>query len=305
MRNEASRTAVLVCHGRAAAHDRIAVGRFSDPIAVSLLDEDERVVVEQVRDNAPPKGLAARMKYEFVRGCATLMAPRTVAIDDEIREHLTGQLVILGAGLDARAWRMDELADNIVFEVDHPATQADKRNRLVDTAAQAKEVRYVSTNFSQQALAADLVRVGLCSDAPTTWVWEGVVPYLTREKVATTVAAIAARSAPGSRLVVNYQVPSTKAGIGQLIGRAMMRVARTPDPWSAEPHRSHWTPDELTSLLGRHGFRTLRDRDLLEVSRTLGLPAGRGDLGGSLPNGHVLVAEREYRHQTLRGRGIQ
>ena len=47
MRGEASRTAVLVCQGRAAAHDRIAVGRFSDPVAMSLLDDDERIVVEQ------------------------------------------------------------------------------------------------------------------------------------------------------------------------------------------------------------------------------------------------------------------
>jgi methyltransferase (TIGR00027 family) len=291
MRNEASRTAVLVCQGRAAAHGRIAVGRFSDPIAVTLLREDERTVVEQVRDEAPPKGLAARMSYEFVRGCAALMAPRTVAIDDEIRDHPSEQLVILGAGLDARAWRMDDLADTIAFEVDHPATQADKRDRLGDTAARAKEVRYVSTDFSRQALAADLDRAGQRIDTPTTWVWEGVVPYLTREQVVATVAAIATRSAAGSRLVVNYQVPSARAGMGQLMARAVMRLARTPDPWRQEPHRSHWTPGELSSLLGRHGFRSVRDRDLLEVSRTLGLPVPKGDLGGSLPNGHVLVAE--------------
>jgi methyltransferase (TIGR00027 family) len=188
---------------------------------------------------------------------------------------------------------MAELADTIAFEVDHPATQTDKRNRLGDTAAQAKEVRFVSTDFTRQALAADLGRAGQRTDAPTTWVWEGVVPYLTRQQVVATVAAIATRSAAGSRLVVNYQVPSARAGIGQLVGRAMMRLARTPDPWSEEPHRSHWTPDELSSLLGRHGFRSLGDRDLLEVSQRLGLPAHKSDLGGSLPNGHVLVAERQ------------
>lgn len=75
MRAAASRTAVRVCQGRAVAHDRIAVGRFSDPVAMSLLHGDERNVVEQVRGEAPPKGWGARMNYEFVRGCAALMAP--------------------------------------------------------------------------------------------------------------------------------------------------------------------------------------------------------------------------------------
>jgi hypothetical protein len=67
MRRQGSRTAVLVCQGRAAAQDRIAVGRFCDPVAIELLRADERRVVEQVRSGAAPKGFAARMTFEFVR----------------------------------------------------------------------------------------------------------------------------------------------------------------------------------------------------------------------------------------------
>ncbi|MGI8760214.1 MAG: class I SAM-dependent methyltransferase [Jatrophihabitantaceae bacterium] len=292
MRARASRTAVLVCQGRAAAHDRIAVGRFSDPVAMSLLQDGERTVVQQERRDAPPKGWGARMNYEFVRGCAALMAPRTIAIDDAIREHPSEQLVILGAGLDARAWRMGELAGTIAFEVDHPATQGDKRQRLGQRTPAAREVRFVATDLAQQGIGAALDRAGHRTEAPTTWVWEGVVPYLTAAQVVATVAAVQTRSAPGSRLVVNYQVPSTKAAVGQLIGRGMMRLARSPDPWSDEPHRSHWTPDQLSSLLEAHGFSTISDRDLLEISLALGLPRRAGDLGGSLPNGHVLLADR-------------
>jgi methyltransferase (TIGR00027 family) len=289
---EPSRTAVVVCQGRAAAHDRIAVGRFSDPVALSLLRDDERTVVEQVRREAPPKSWRDRMNYEFVRGCAGLMARRTIAIDDAVREHPTEQLVILGAGLDARAWRMDELSATIVFEIDHPASQADKRSRLGDRAPKARQVRFVATDFARQAIGEELEQAGHRDDMPTTWVWEGVVPYLTDAQVGATLVAIAARSARGSRLVVNYQAPSVKAGMGRLIGRAMMKVARSPDPWSGEPHRSHWTPDRLSALLARHGLTTLDDRDLLQVSRELGLPARKGHFGGSLPNGHILIAEK-------------
>lgn len=259
---------------------------------MSLLGDDERNVVEQVRGDAPPRGWAARMNYEFVHGCAALMAPRTVAIDDAIREHSSEQMVILGAGLDARAWRMGELAGTVVFEVDHPATQVNKRERLGRQTPAAGEVRFVATDFAQQGLGEALDPTGHRTDVPTTWVWEGVVPYLTATQVTATLAVVGMRSAPGSRLVVNYQVPSAKATVGQLIGRLMMRMARSPDPWSDEPHRSHWTPDQLSALLEKHGFTTLRDQDLLQVSLTLGLPRHSGDLGGSLPNGHVLVADR-------------
>lgn len=260
---------------------------------MGLLRDGERKVVEQVRADAPPKGLGARMTYEFVQGCAALMAPRTIEIDDAIRGDPTAQLVVLGAGLDGRAWRMTELADAIVFEVDHPATQADKRERLGQRAPTAGEVRFVATDFAQHGLGEALDGALHRPDRPTTWVWEGVVPYLTAAQVTATVATVETRSAPGSRFVVNYQAPSAKAGVGRLVGRAMMRLARSNDPWTDEPHRSHWTPDQLSSLLERYGFTTLRDRDLLEVSLALGLPGRAGDLGGSLPNGHVLVAERQ------------
>jgi methyltransferase (TIGR00027 family) len=292
MPEKASRTAVLVCQGRAAAHDRIARGRFSDPVAMSLLRDDEQEVVEQVRSEAPPRGWRARLDYEFVRGCAALMAPRTIAIDDAIREHPAEQLVILGAGLDTRAWRLAELADTGVFEVDHPATQIDKRSRLARRTPMAKEVRFVPTDLTRQELDEALRLAGHHTESPTTWVWEGVVPYLTAAQVAATVAALELCSAPGSRLVVNYQAPSTRAVMSQLIGRAMMRLARTPDPWSDEPHRSHWTPEQLSALLDQHEFTTIHDHDLLEISVALGLPPSAGDLGGSLPNGHVLVAGR-------------
>src|SRR5690242_5177886 len=209
MRREASRTAVLVCQGRAAAHGRIAAGRFSDPVALGLLRDDERRVVEQVRTGEPPKPLGARMTYEFVRGCAALMAPRTVEIDDALREGPTAQLVILGAGLDARAWRMDELADAVVFEVDHPVTQRDKRERLGQRQPIAGQVRFVATDFARTGLGEALRQAMHRADVPTTWVWEGVVPYLTPAQVEDTMAAVQRRSASGSRLVVNYQVPST------------------------------------------------------------------------------------------------
>ena len=105
----ASQTAVLVCQGRAAAHERAAPGRFTDPTAMALLRDDERVPVEQVRVGATPKGWGERVPFEMIRASAEIMVPRTIAIDDAVRERQAPQLVILGAGLDGRVWRMTEL----------------------------------------------------------------------------------------------------------------------------------------------------------------------------------------------------
>jgi O-methyltransferase involved in polyketide biosynthesis len=101
--HRASRTAVMVCQGRATAHGRIAPDRFADPTAMPLLRQQEQDQVDLVRRQSPPRDMASRMAYEMVRAAAEAVVPRTVAIDDAVLAHPTPQLVILGAGLDGRA----------------------------------------------------------------------------------------------------------------------------------------------------------------------------------------------------------
>jgi hypothetical protein len=105
------------------------VGRFSDPIARELLDPADRVAVDLVRAERVPPEAADRIRYDLVRRSGLTIVPRTVSIDEAIRDHAAGQVVVLGAGLDTRAWRMPELARVSVFEVDHVASQRDKLNR--------------------------------------------------------------------------------------------------------------------------------------------------------------------------------
>ncbi|MFS4092240.1 class I SAM-dependent methyltransferase [Streptomyces sp. AF1A] len=296
----ASRTAVLVCQGRAAADGRVATGRFADPVATQLLRAAERVSVDQVRASTPPQGWQARTAYESVRACAEVVVPRTVAIDEVLRARTTGQLVILGAGLDTRAWRLAELAQTDVWEVDHPASQRDKRARLAEAAhatrgpeedsrpsaeppAVARSVRFTPVDFAVDDLGAALDAAGHDPAAPTTWLWEGVVPYLTRDEVRATVAALAARSAPGSVLVVNYQAPSARAAVGRLLARVLGSSITSGEPW-----RSLWRPEQMAAVLAEHGLRVVSDDTLLSLAQQLGGPVpGRT----SLKSGRVAVAE--------------
>ncbi|MBO0870573.1 MAG: SAM-dependent methyltransferase [Micromonosporaceae bacterium] len=286
--DRASYTAVLICQARAAAHGRIATQRFCDPVAMALLTEQESAVVRRVRDENAPEA-AARMDYERVRGGSVVIVPRTVAIDDAVRAAAAPQLVVVGAGLDTRAWRMPELSTVDVFEVDHPATQQDKRARLGDRRPLARSVRFVPVDFTRDELGPALEQAGHRADRPTMWLWEGVVVYLRRAEVATTLAAMAQRSAAGSRLVVNYQAPSARAFAGRLLVRALHRVMGEPSSWAREPWRSTWTPGRMARLLARHGFAVERDADLYEIAEQLPMPISDR---GSLHSGRIVVAGR-------------
>jgi methyltransferase (TIGR00027 family) len=284
---QASRTAVLVCQGRAAADGRIAPGRFADPTAMPLLRPGEREAVEWVRAGREPRQWRQRVDYETVLGCSTMMVPRTIAIDDAVRDHPAGQVVILGAGLDGRAWRMPELGRKTVFEVDQPASQQDKRDRARQLSGRPPV--FVPVDFRHERLAGALAAAGHRADEPTTWIWEGVVPYLTRAEVTATVGEIATRSGRNSRLVVNFQIPAMSISLGRVVARALMASTGRSTMWAREPWRSTWTPAAMAGLLARHGFAVTRDESLLDAATALATPVRRR---ASLRNGRVVVADR-------------
>ncbi|MFI5959141.1 class I SAM-dependent methyltransferase [Cryptosporangium sp. NPDC051539] len=282
---KASRTAVQVCQGRAAADGRLAVGRFADPTAWVLLRPDEREPVQWVRDGAVPRPWAQRIDYETVLGTSELMAARTVAIDDAVRACEAPQVVILGAGLDGRAWRL--LSGRAVYEVDQPASQEDKRRRCAPLEGEPPV--FVPVDFRADRLDAALAAAGHRPELATVWVWEGVVPYLTPAQVEATVGVIAGCSAAGSRLVVNFQTPGRGMALGRLVARAVARSTGRASVWRDEPWRSTWTPTEMASLLSRHGFGAVADIDLVEVAAELGLVVRR-EL--SLRHSPVMIADR-------------
>lgn len=134
---------------------------------------------------------------------------RTRFIDDAARAAATAgvkQMVVVGAGLDARAYRLEALLHLPVYEVDHPATQGWKREAAA-RLERAGAVHHVSVDFTVQRLDERLADAGFDASLPTLWVWEGVTPYLPGDARRETGASLAKLSAPGSRLVVSYMLP--------------------------------------------------------------------------------------------------
>ena len=285
----ASQTAVLVCQGRAVADGRLAPGRFADEIALLLLSAEERNAVEGARDDTPPAAPRDRLAWERLRACAEGMVPRTVVIDDAVSAASHAQLVIVGAGLDTRPWRLGGLEGTDLFSVDHPASQADCRRRVGGLAIAARRIEFVPVDLGSEPLGAALSEAGHDRSTPTTWVWEGVVPYLTREQVEATIAALAQRSSAGSTLVIHYQHRSLLARVGRRLSAFAARRSGLDDPLTDEPWRSQWTAKDVAALLARHGFLVERDDDLLSAASQIGSPTSHRR---SLVNGRVAIATR-------------
>jgi methyltransferase (TIGR00027 family) len=268
----------MVCAARAAAHGRTDVAAFTDPTALTLLPEGARRRVERLRDGVAPRGLRGRVGRVFLEKRSKMMVVRTVAIDEAIRAAASAQLVILGAGLDGRAWRMHELADATVFEVDHPDSQQAKRGRAASLTQAARDVRFVPVDFTRDRLEDALAAAGHDPALKTTWVWEGVVMYLERPDIEATLGVIERRSAPGSRLVVVYQSPSV---VRKSVGLFLRLVG--------EPFRSAFTAEQMRALLSGFGFGRIEDDDLATIADRLS--GGFADVARLLRDVRLAVAD--------------
>jgi len=248
---------------RAIAHGRTAVAAFSDPTAIALLSAEQRTEVEQIRQGPRPKGWRARFRYEHLTRESQMMVARTVAIDADLRNAAAPQVVILGAGLDGRAWRMRELGSSLVFEVDHPDSQQLKLQRVAPLTLEACEVRFVPVDFTRGGLAQALEAAGHDPHLPTAWLWEGVVMYLDRDEIEAILRTVEDRSAPGSRLIVAYHQPAWMLLLLAVIVRRL-----------GEPIRTVLTPHQMRVLLARYGFCTRWDRELPAIACELSAEIG-------------------------------
>jgi methyltransferase (TIGR00027 family) len=129
--------------------------------------------------------------------------------EDTLGAALAGgvrQYVLLGAGFDSYALRRPTQARDLqVFEIDHPATQALKKQRIAECGiAVAAGVHFVAADLAREGLDAVLSRTPFDPAQPAFFSWLGVTMYLTRAANMATLNSIAACSAPGSELVFSY-----------------------------------------------------------------------------------------------------
>ncbi|MBY0465240.1 MAG: class I SAM-dependent methyltransferase, partial [Burkholderiales bacterium] len=216
--HEASRTALVTSLMRA-LHSR------HDP--APLIDDDwgDRLVPDAVRaalcqravanlPQAAQVGAAANpamVLNQALRAHAAYadVITRTRYTEDALAaavERGVTQYVIIGAGFDSFAYRKPGWAAGLkVYEIDHPATQKMKIERLMACGVDAStSVEFISADLSAEALGSALQRSSFQPGKPTFFAWLGVTMYLTQAANLSTLQAIATCAPAGSELVFNY-----------------------------------------------------------------------------------------------------
>ena len=251
-----SATALFIAYNRALGTQSPQVPGFSDPAALPLLPGAwaKRVGRAAARLRRAP----ASSPYPFwLRGMGVFNQFRTVVLDQAILTALPiEQLVILGAGLDGRAWRLPGLATTTVFEVDHPATQDWKRDRSAGLARTAREVRFVPVDFKTGDMAARLEAAGYDRARPSFWLCEGVVMYLSARETAGMLAAAAALAAPGSRIALSY-LTGKQGRLPASLALSMLTIM-------GEPMRSAHSPEVLARAAAAAGWQAANDTGIAD-----------------------------------------
>lgn len=240
----------MVCAYRARA-SRWEKPLFVDPWAEKLAGEEGEAIAKRLDARFPPMELWLALRVAYLDQLVGLAVDRC-----NVR-----QVVILGAGYDTRAARLPR-AGVTFFEVDHPATQASKRERLSTLPGYPIEnARYVACNFEREDPIAQLATGGFDSHEPALVIWEGVVPYLTEGAVRATASRLASGLDPRSLVAfdfvgkrfaeghkLNDKDEQTRAYVGEL----------------GEPIR--YGSDDILPLLHDCGFRWVRSLDFNELA---------------------------------------
>ena len=204
-----SRTSVYVAAARAiGAREPDPTVRNPDGLAEALLGDTTRFDVEHPVVVALRKPYDEAMADSEVVNIVRMMMVRTRFIDEALHRAVAGgvtQIVILGAGFDTHAYRCGALLGEIpVFEVDRPATQALKRERVLAAIGEVPEnLTYVPIDFQHDDLGDALARHGYDRTRPTFFIMEGVTMYVPEDDVRRTLQFIG-QHPPGSGVVFDF-----------------------------------------------------------------------------------------------------
>lgn len=243
MRDERSRTAMGSAVLRAAhVREDPPPWILEDTLSEQLLsDEERRLVLAEIASWPPEVAAAFRLAH----------AVRTRLAEDLALEGIGAgrrRYVLLGAGLDSFAWRHRQAGALEVVEIDHPATQAWKRRRLVRRGLEEPaNLRFVPLDLARSSLRP------LAPAAAATWNWLGVTMYLERDAVREVLSTIA-DGPGGTTLVVNFLLAEEDLDGPDLLVRA---TSRRTVASAGEPIRSTYTRRECEEMLVGAGFASI------------------------------------------------
>jgi methyltransferase (TIGR00027 family) len=247
--SSASKTALMVCAYRARA-TRWPKPVMTDPWAEAISGPEGHEIAKRFDQRWPHMETWLALRVAFLDRLVHIAIDRL-----DVR-----QVVVLGAGYDTRAARLPR-AGVTFFEVDHPATQAAKRERLARLDGYPVDAaHYTSCDFEREDPVERLAATGFRMDDPALVIWEGVVPYLTEPAVRATATTLAKGLSPRSLLAFDFVGKKLAEGVSiSDKDRAMRDYVGD----LGEPIR--FGSNHIIPLLGDCGYRWIRQLSFDEL----------------------------------------
>jgi methyltransferase (TIGR00027 family) len=247
MSRRPSQTALISASHRALHQSLDGGSILKDPFAAPILGPDAAPFLEQARGDP------------FRQYWALHFAGRSRFAEDVAEAALdrgVQQIVILGAGYDTYAYRCKATPNTRIFEVDQPATQLRKLERLARTGVPIPQtLTFVSVDFEHEALADHLIEAGFDPALPSLFVWLGVTYYLTEESVAATLRYIG--SLPAAEIVLDYINPLPENLSPE--ARAMVESMSRRIAALGEPSRTRLDTEALHADMKKSGLHVVED----------------------------------------------
>jgi len=240
LEQQASKTALGVAYIRA-AHQILDTAPllFEDPVALPLLGPNALEAIRATRE---------RHQSPYGRGLRSHVCLRSRFTEDMLQRSGANRYVLVGAGFDTFALRQPDGAKGLrILEVDHPATQAAKRERIAAAGfALPEKVRFAATDFARENLADILGREKIAAEETVFFSWLGVTMYLSDAAIDTSLAAMA-RAAEHTAVCLTFKQPDDGLVAGD---KAMADSVAA----LGEAFVSFFTPDQMAAKLQQHGF---------------------------------------------------
>lgn len=224
-----------------------------DPFAVHFLPPEFAAILKN-REQLTALAKDSAQKFPGINGA---VVARTRFIDDIVLQYVEeglAQIVILGAGYDSRAYRIEGIKQKVtVFEVEYPFTQQIKIQKVVEVLGEKPgHVKYVPMDFIKDDLKACLLKSDYDPAKRTLFIMEGLTFYLPAETLDSILAFIAKHSGLQSAVVFDY-LPLTV--INGTSNRPEGKNSWIEVQRSGEHYRFGLESNELSAFLVQRGFK--------------------------------------------------
>ena len=285
--------------------DGTAQGVAKQRLIETLARPDERIINDPYADRfvigasfikLMGHKLSVWLSQKFAPGFHEHLISRTRFIDDLIKKSATSgaeQYVILGAGYDLRAHRLELPSSLRIFEVDQPEVQTRKRSKLPRELPNSENVTYVTVDFTHQSLTKQLMDAGFDQSKSTVFTLEGVSQYITKEAVSSTIKEMATLTQKASSIFfISYidellnKNPEACFGKGYPKAAKRAKLIKNLSAKAGEPWISFYGAEEMESVLSQNGYSIKENVTLEDLNSVYFTPVGR-----TLPENKIFKLE--------------